>query len=86
MPPRISGGKYVDMFSNEFRARLSLIMSPLPSSICLSKARIESMLFSWPILVSTLRQYCKIPKNASTYIDTNPWLRLWETDGSSLWT
>lgn len=51
MYPRISGGMRVDMFSNEFRVRLISIMSPLPSSIRFSKARIDSMLTSWPILV-----------------------------------
>ena len=48
----ISGGTSVDMFGNEFLARLSSIMSPLFSSICSSKTRIESMLVSRPILVS----------------------------------
>ena len=52
MYPRISGGTRVDMFNNEFRARLSLITSPLPISICFSKARIESMLVSRPMLMS----------------------------------
>lgn len=56
MSPRVSGGTRVDMFSNEFRSRLSLITSPFPSSICLSRARIESMLASGPILASTLGQ------------------------------
>jgi hypothetical protein len=49
--PRTSGGTRVNTFNNEFRARLSLTVSPLPSLICFSKARIESMLTSRPILV-----------------------------------
>ena len=48
--PRISGGTRVEMFNNEFRARLSLIMSPSPSSIHFSKAYIELMLVLGPIL------------------------------------
>lgn len=50
MCPSISGGTRVDMFNSEFLSRLSLIMSPFPSPIRFSKARIESMLASGPIL------------------------------------
>jgi len=46
----------VDMFNSEFRARLSLIMSPFPSLICFSKARIEWMLVSGPMLAFTWYQ------------------------------
>lgn len=51
VPPEILG--------HEFRARLSPIKSPLPSSICFSKARIESILTSRPILVSKLSGVAK---------------------------
>ena len=74
----------MDMFSNEFRVRLSLIMSPLPSLICFSKARIESMLISWHVLVATQRQYRKMPRNGSTYIDTDVCSRPQGTGDSSL--
>jgi len=70
----------MDMFNNEFRVRLSLIMSPLPSSICFSKARIESMLVSRPILA--LGQNREVPQNARTYIDTNTFSWFSGTDGS----
>ena len=68
--PRISGGTRVDMF-NKFRARLSSIIFPLPSSICFSKAFIEWILVSRPMLVSSLRQRHEMFRNSSTHIDTN---------------
>lgn len=69
MDPRISGGTRVDMFNNEFRARLSLIVSPLPSSIRFSNALMDSMFISWPILDRTLCQRGRTPQNAMTHID-----------------
>lgn len=44
--PRISGRTSVDIFSNEFGARLRWMMFPIPLSIYLSNASIESMLIS----------------------------------------
>ena len=63
------------MFSNEFRARLSFITSPSPSSICLSKARIESMLTSRPILDPKNVRCYEMLRSALTYIENNgcPW-------------
>ena len=43
----------MDMFNSEFRSRLSLIVSPLPSSICFSKVCIASMLVSGLMLMPT---------------------------------
>ena len=55
------GGMSVDMFSNEFRALLSWIVSPVPSSICFSNSRMESMLTSRPMLSDpTCVSRCKI--------------------------
>ena len=60
MNPRISGGMSVDMFSNEFRALLSWIVSPVPS-ICFSNSRMESMLTSRPMLSDpTCVSHCQI--------------------------
>ena len=61
-------------------------MSPLPSSICFSKVRIESMLISRHVLVATLRQCRQMPRNESTYIDTNVCSRSQRTGDSPLWT
>jgi len=62
----------MDMCNNEFRARLSLVTSPLSSSIRFSKARIEWLFVSRPILVSALRQRREMPQpNAFSYTDTN---------------
>ena len=55
MDPRISGGTIVDMFNKEFRTLLSLIISPAPASICLSKSRMRSMLISRPMLSDPTR-------------------------------
>ena len=64
MAPRISGGTRVDMFNSEFRARLSLIVSPLPSFICTSKALINSILISWPKLAPL---YVRITRRFGRY-------------------
>ena len=47
----ISGGRRVDTFNSEFRVRFSWIMAFSCSSICFSKARMESRLFSRAIAV-----------------------------------
>ena len=51
MFPRISGGRRVETFNREFRARLSWIMAFSCSSICLSNARMESRLISRSIAI-----------------------------------
>ena len=48
--PSTSGGTRVDTFSNEFRARLSWMVSPRPSSTFFSKVSIESTLTPGPML------------------------------------
>ena len=75
----------MDVFNDEFRARLNLIMSPSLSFICFSRARIEQMLVSRPILVSTLCQCRETLQNMSTHIDADDRLRFWGTGGSCLW-
>ena len=74
----------MDMFNNKFRVRLSLIVLPLPSLICSSKVRIEWILVSLPILVSTPRQCRIMAQNAVTYIDTNACSWFLGIDRSSL--
>ena len=61
----------MDIFNNEFRACLSLTRSPLPSSICFSKAHIEWMLVSRPILASSFCQHRGVPRNVYTYTEVN---------------
>ena len=54
----------MEMFSNEFRVRLSWIVSPVPSSICFSNSCMESKLVSRPMLsdrpVSAVAKYLGI--------------------------
>ena len=74
MFPRISGGTRVDMFNNEFLSRLSLIMSPWPTSIRFSKARIESRFFSCQPILGV--HFWSVPGNGSeqSNIHRSQWL------------
>ena len=73
----------MDMFNNEFRVRFNSITSPSPSSIRFSKARIESMLTSWPILDHTLCQTRETLRNVLTHIDNDTCFQLLKAGGSS---
>ena len=79
MDPRISGGTIVDVSSEEFRALLSLIISPAPSSIYFSGPRVQSMLISGPILFDpTCVSRRQIPRDAFAYMEDNAFSRLEE--------
>lgn len=68
--PRISGGARADMFSNEFRARLSWMTSPRSFSIYFSKASMELTLISGPIPDGpTYVRYRETYRNALTHTE-----------------
>ena len=64
----------MEMLSNEFRVRLSWIVSPVPSSICFSNSCMESKLVSRPMLsdrpVSAVAKYlgmCLLTSRATRF-------------------
>ena len=72
MLPRTSGGRRVDTFNNEFRARLSRIMALSCSWICFSNASMELRLISRSIAVRETRQELRNDlEGSSTHVDSN---------------
>ena len=79
MTTRISGATRVDTFDNEFRARLSLTVSPLPSAIRFSGALMETT--GWSCQDSGTRQNVLIHSDDNASLHSRARGRcLWESN------